>query len=55
MGIRLYDGRAEELLQAMWLIRAYEERAVALQADQGVPGTCTAVGQEAAADRKSVV
>ena len=49
MGIRLYDGRAEELLQAMWLIRAYEERAVALQAEQGVPGTCTAVGQEAAA------
>ncbi len=49
MDIRLYDGRPEELLQAMLLVRAYEERAIALQAEAGVPGTCTSVGQEAAA------
>ena len=36
-------------LQSMLLIRAYEERLAALQAEIGLPGTCTAVGQEAAA------
>ncbi|MBR0564635.1 thiamine pyrophosphate-dependent dehydrogenase E1 component subunit alpha [Azoarcus sp. L1K30] len=49
MGIRRYEGRPDELLQAMLLIRHYEERTAALQAESGVPGTCTAVGQEAAA------
>lgn len=49
MGIRLYDERPEALLEAMLLIRAYEEKAAALQAESGTPGTCTAVGQEAAA------
>jgi pyruvate dehydrogenase E1 component alpha subunit len=33
----------------MLLIRAYEERLAALQPELGLPGTCTAVGQEAAA------
>ncbi|PLX76282.1 MAG: dehydrogenase [Azoarcus sp.] len=33
----------------MQLIRAYEEQAAALQAESGVPGTCTSVGQEACA------
>ena len=36
------------MLEAMLLIRTYEQRLAALQ-PQGVPGTCTAVGQEAAA------
>jgi pyruvate dehydrogenase E1 component alpha subunit len=36
-------------LYSMLLIRAYEERMAALQAELGLPGTCTAVGQEAAA------
>lgn len=49
MGVKSYDGRAEDLLHTMLLIRAYEERAAALQAESGVPGTCTAVGQEASA------
>ena len=49
MGVNTYDGRAEDLLQTMLLIRAYEERAAALQAESGVPGTCTSVGQEASA------
>lgn len=49
MGIRLYDESPEALLQAMLLIRTYEERAAALQAEAGTPGTCTAVGQEASA------
>ena len=38
-----------DMLQAMLLIRAYEERLAALQAEAGLPGTCTAVGQEACA------
>jgi pyruvate dehydrogenase E1 component alpha subunit len=33
----------------MMLIRAYELRLAALSAERGTPGTCTAVGQEAAA------
>lgn len=49
MDIKEYDDSPEALLQAMLLIRAYEQRAVALQAALGVPGTCTAVGQEASA------
>ena len=40
---------AESLLEAMLLIRAYELRLSELSADSGTPGTCTAVGQEAAA------
>lgn len=49
MRVKRYQGGARELLQMMLLIRAYEERAAALQAESGVPGTCTAVGQEACA------
>jgi pyruvate dehydrogenase E1 component alpha subunit len=41
--------RPEALLEAMMLIRAYELRLAALSAEHGTPGTCTAVGQEAAA------
>ncbi len=37
-----------DLLESMLLIRTYEERLAALQAD-GLPGTCTSVGQEASA------
>lgn len=40
---------AVDLLESMILIRTYEERLTALQADGGAPGTCTAIGQEAAA------
>ncbi|TAH45285.1 MAG: thiamine pyrophosphate-dependent dehydrogenase E1 component subunit alpha [Betaproteobacteria bacterium] len=39
----------EDLLEAMLLIRAYELRLSELSAQSGTPGTCTAVGQEAAA------
>lgn len=39
----------EALLEAMLLIRAYELRLSARSAQGGTPGTCTAVGQEAAA------
>ena len=49
MSVNTYDGRVQDLLQTMLLIRAYEERAAALQAESGVPGTCTSVGQEASA------
>ncbi|MGH8662682.1 MAG: thiamine pyrophosphate-dependent dehydrogenase E1 component subunit alpha [Burkholderiales bacterium] len=38
-----------DALESMLLIRAYEERLAALQATAGLPGTCTSVGQEAAA------
>lgn len=41
--------RPEDLFVAMQLIRAYELRVAALSAARGTPGTCTAVGQEAAA------
>ena len=37
------------LLEAMLLIRAYEEKAAAMQAAGQAAGTCTAVGQEACA------
>ncbi|HYH20872.1 MAG TPA: thiamine pyrophosphate-dependent dehydrogenase E1 component subunit alpha [Azospirillum sp.] len=36
-------------LERMMLIRAYEETVIALHAEQRAAGTCTAVGQEAAA------
>jgi pyruvate dehydrogenase E1 component alpha subunit len=49
VSVKLYGERPEELLQMMQLIRAYEEQAAALQAESGVPGTCTSVGQEACA------
>ena len=39
----------EALLETMLLIRAYELRLSELSAQSGTPGTCTAVGQEAAA------
>ena len=40
---------ALDLLDSMLLIRAYDERLAEMQAEDGLPGTCTAVGQEAAA------
>ena len=39
----------EALLEAMLLIRAYELRVSAVSAERSTPGTCTSVGQEAAA------
>jgi len=41
--------RPEDRLEAMLLIRAYALRLATLTAESGVPGTCSAVGQEAAA------
>lgn len=38
-----------DALERMLLIRAYEERLVALQTAGAAPGTCTSVGQEASA------
>jgi pyruvate dehydrogenase E1 component alpha subunit len=38
-----------ELLEAMLLIRGYEERIARLPKESGLPGTCTSVGQEASA------
>ena len=38
-----------DLLQSMMLVRGYDERVTALQAADGLPGVCTALGQEAAA------
>ncbi len=38
-----------DLLDSMLLIRAYDERLAQLQTEDGLPGSCTAVGQEAAA------
>lgn len=37
------------MLETMMLIRAFEENVAALQAEGRAPGTCTSVGQEAAA------
>jgi len=37
------------MLECMMLIRTYEEKLAALHASDGLPGTCTAVGQEASA------
>jgi len=41
--------RPLDLLESMLLVRAYEERLVTLNAEAGVRGTCTSVGQEASA------
>jgi acetoin:2,6-dichlorophenolindophenol oxidoreductase subunit alpha len=38
-----------DVLETMHLIRAYDERLALLQTEDGLPGSCTAVGQEAAA------
>lgn len=46
--IRRYSTPLDSL-ESMLLIRAYEERLAALQAEGRLPGTCTSVGQEAAA------
>ncbi|RPI43679.1 MAG: thiamine pyrophosphate-dependent dehydrogenase E1 component subunit alpha, partial [Betaproteobacteria bacterium] len=46
--IRSYTSSVD-LLESMLLIRAYDERMAALQAEGRLPGTCTAIGQEAAA------
>lgn len=45
---RRYD-RPIDYYETMHAIRAYDERLASLQASMGLPGTCTAVGQEAAA------
>jgi TPP-dependent pyruvate/acetoin dehydrogenase alpha subunit len=44
----IHDIRVRRL-ETLMLIRAYEEQAVELQRN-GAPGTCTSVGQEAAAE-----
>ncbi|WP_220807821.1 thiamine pyrophosphate-dependent dehydrogenase E1 component subunit alpha [Noviherbaspirillum aridicola] len=43
------DRRPASMLECMMLIRAYEERLAALQAEGAAAGICTAVGQEASA------
>jgi acetoin:2,6-dichlorophenolindophenol oxidoreductase subunit alpha len=43
------DRTNRELLEAMMLVRAFEEQNAALTAAGKAPGTCTSVGQEAAA------
>ncbi|GAB3550722.1 pyruvate dehydrogenase (acetyl-transferring) E1 component subunit alpha [Noviherbaspirillum agri] len=43
------DNSPASMLECMMLIRAYEERLAAMQAAGNLPGTCTAVGQEASA------
>ncbi|HJV51113.1 MAG TPA: thiamine pyrophosphate-dependent dehydrogenase E1 component subunit alpha [Noviherbaspirillum sp.] len=44
-----HDRGAASMLERMMLIRAYEEQLASLQASGQAAGTCTAVGQEAAA------
>jgi pyruvate dehydrogenase E1 component alpha subunit len=46
--VRRYDRPLDDY-ETMQTIRVYDERLAAMQASMGVPGTCTAVGQEAAA------
>lgn len=46
--LRRYD-RPIDYYETMHAIRTYDERLASLQASMGLPGTCTAVGQEAAA------
>ena len=46
--IRRYNDSLD-LLESMLLIRAYDERLARIQTEDGLPGSCTAVGQEAAA------
>lgn len=43
------DNSPASMLECMMLIRAYEEKAASLHAAGAAPGTCTSVGQEAAA------
>lgn len=49
MNINRESPTSAALLEAMLLIRAYEEKAAAMQAAGQAAGTCTAVGQEASA------
>lgn len=49
MNINRESPTSAALLEAMLLIRAYEEKAAAMQAAGQAAGTCTAVGQEACA------
>jgi acetoin:2,6-dichlorophenolindophenol oxidoreductase subunit alpha len=49
MSRRHEDRAAHEMLEAMMLVRAFEEQNAAAAAAGKMPGTCTAVGQEAAA------
>ncbi|TFZ03416.1 thiamine pyrophosphate-dependent dehydrogenase E1 component subunit alpha [Ramlibacter rhizophilus] len=44
-----HAARRVRMLERMLLIRAYEEKLAELHATQGLPGTCTSVGQEACA------
>lgn len=44
-----HDTSPRAMLECMLLIRAYEEKLAALNAGGNLPGTCTAVGQEACA------
>lgn len=46
--LRRYD-RPIDYFETMHAIRSYDERLASMQASMGLPGTCTAVGQEAAA------
>jgi acetoin:2,6-dichlorophenolindophenol oxidoreductase subunit alpha len=46
---RTEDGAARSMLETMMLVRAFEEQNVALAASGKMGGTCTSVGQEAAA------
>lgn len=43
------NSEPQSMLECMLLIRAYEEKLAAMQSTGGAPGTCTSVGQEAAA------
>lgn len=48
VGSKANEASAHSMLECMLLIRTYEEKLAALNA-AGAPGTCTSVGQEAAA------
>lgn len=49
MGRIITDTRPDSMLECMMLIRAFEEKIRSLTAAGNFPGTCTSVGQEAAA------
>jgi acetoin:2,6-dichlorophenolindophenol oxidoreductase subunit alpha len=49
MAVTIESAARVSMLETMMLIRAYEERLVAINAQTGAAGTCTSVGQEAAA------
>lgn len=49
MDVTPNDSRLVSMLETMMLIRAYEQTLVELHAAGNFPGTCTSVGQEAAA------